>query len=227
MWFAGFQMIGRITADGTPTGWRFTVGLPDALTSGPGKAIWYTNNKVPPAISRISATGSITDHRVPSTDPMLEMPGITTGSDGALWFTENSSARGAAHAIGRMTVDGQYTRFPLPTNDPRPRRITAGPDGALWFTQKHGIGRMTVDGRFSEFAVPDGTRPTDIVVGSDGALWFPTDGGAVGRMTTSGEVTVQRIDGARQLIGIAAAPDGSLWIADGGGDTLWHYRPSA
>ena len=36
--------------------------------------------------------------------------GITTGKDGALWFTQHK-----ANQIGRMTVDGILTHIDLPT----------------------------------------------------------------------------------------------------------------
>src|SRR6266436_5523218 len=53
---------------------------------------------------------------------------ITTGPDGALWFTEQSGNK-----IGRITTDGVITEFPLPISGSGPVGITTGPDGALWF----------------------------------------------------------------------------------------------
>jgi hypothetical protein len=63
--------------------------------------------------------------------------GITTGPDGALWFTER------AGKIGRITTAGVITEFPVPTASSSPNGITAGPDGGLWFTETAGnnIGR--------------------------------------------------------------------------------------
>ena len=37
---------------------------------------------------------------------------ITAGSDGALWFTEFNS-----HKIGRITTNGDFIEFPLPTTN--------------------------------------------------------------------------------------------------------------
>lgn len=56
---------------------------------------------------------------------------ITTGADGALWFTEWASGK-----IGRVTVAGKVTKWKLPTADAGPTSIAAGPDGNLWFIEK-------------------------------------------------------------------------------------------
>ena len=55
---------------------------------------------------------------------------ITTGPDGAMWFTEN-----CGNDIGRMTTGGTYSSFAIPTTSSWPRGIAAGPDGALWFVE--------------------------------------------------------------------------------------------
>ena len=66
--------------------------------------------------------------------------GITTGPDGALWFTES-----AANQIGRRGADGNFNEYALPTPDAAPNGIVGGPDGNLWFTETkaHAIGRLT------------------------------------------------------------------------------------
>jgi streptogramin lyase len=48
--------------------------------------------------------------------------GITTGPDGALWFTEFG-----ANQIGRITTAGVITEFPIPTAGSEPQGITTGP----------------------------------------------------------------------------------------------------
>lgn len=75
---------------------------------------------------------------------------LTTGPDGALWFTLVHSGR-----IGRLVPGEEPTSHRL---DPTcgPTVITPGPDGALWFTETAAdrIGRITVDGRITEFPLP-------------------------------------------------------------------------
>ena len=65
--------------------------------------------------------------------------GITTGPDGALWFTEYSGDN-----IGRVTTAGVFAEFPIPSANSQPTGITTGPDGALWFTETgdRKIGRL-------------------------------------------------------------------------------------
>jgi virginiamycin B lyase len=125
--------------------------------------------------------------------PRIVVPGgITTGPDGALWFTGSISSK-----IGRITTDGKVTEFALPNSNSQPWGITMGPDGALWFTEAscvrqpgprcgigNKIGRITTTGLVTEFTVPsDGSGPHSITTGPDGALWFTEYyGSRVGRL---------------------------------------------
>jgi len=111
---------------------------------------------------------------------------ITSGPDGALWFTE-----GVGDKIGRITTAGTLTEYPLPGPNKGPYTITTGPDGALWFTEYTGkkIGRITTSGVISEYATPFGS-PQGITTGPDGALWFTEyTTNRIGRITTAGVAT--------------------------------------
>jgi streptogramin lyase len=109
--------------------------------------------------------------------------GITTGPDGALWFTENNFNK-----IGRITTAGGIFEITIPTANSLPIGITAGPDGALWFTefQANKIGRITTEGVITESTIPTaGGDPRGITAGPDGALWFTENSGnKIGRITT-------------------------------------------
>ena len=61
---------------------------------------------------------------------------MTAGRDGNVWFTEYG-----ANQIGRVTLSGAITEFPIPTGDSGPYGIVAGPDGNLWFVES-GVGRL-------------------------------------------------------------------------------------
>ena len=69
--------------------------------------------------------------------------GITSGPDGALWFTNSGN-----NSIGRITTGGTVTNY-TGTGISGPEGITSGPDGALWFTNSgnNSIGRITTGGR--------------------------------------------------------------------------------
>ena len=57
-----------------------------------------------------------------------------------MWFTEKGKSK-----IGRITMSGTVTEYPIPTAASNPRGITGGPDGNVWFTEESGskIGRIT------------------------------------------------------------------------------------
>ncbi len=108
--------------------------------------------------------------------------GITTGPDGALWFTEVSG-----NNIGRITTGGTITEYPIPTANSEPCCIAAGPDGALWFLQTiyagptgdvGEIGRITTTGgTITEYPIPGMySFGYGIANGPDGALWFTENG---------------------------------------------------
>ncbi len=112
----------------------------------------------------MTTSGIVSEFSIPAALP----GGITTGSDGALWFTEQDLDR-----IGRITVGGVLTEFALP--GPRaPSYIAAGPDGNLWFTEQAGrVGRITVSGQITEFSIPTPSgQPAVITAGPDGGMWF-------------------------------------------------------
>ena len=60
---------------------------------------------------------------------------ITTGPDGALWFTNYGN-----RTIGRITTSGVVTVF-TNADITHPDDIVSGPDGALWFTDNLGTHR--------------------------------------------------------------------------------------
>jgi virginiamycin B lyase len=218
VWFSHGDAIGRITLGGavrqdpiptqsSGTGW---------MHLGPDRAIWFAErfgNK----IGRIAVDGRITEYPIlgmatcavgaPGNSSLPQ--GITTGSDGALWFTEECGNR-----IGRITLDGQITEYPVPTPDSHPLGITAGPDGALWFVEKQAekIGRITTTGQITEFKISSGTLPQRITAGPDGALWFAEiRANKIGRITTDGQYTEYPAPGGP--VGITTGPDGALWFA--------------
>jgi RHS repeat-associated protein len=186
-----------------------------------------------------SAAQIITEFPIPTVN--ANPKGITTGPDGALWFTES-----LGNKIGRITTAGTVTEFPIPTAGAYPDDITTGPDGALWFTEPGSgkIGRITITGEITEFGPAQfpSTRstPSGITTGPDGALWF-TDSisSVVGRITAAGLITSFAVTGAYGVggyTGITAGPDGALWFPANdkifrttttGDSTLFFYSPAS
>jgi virginiamycin B lyase len=229
IWFQGFEMIGRIDRNGKLTAWKDSIGgqrigLPGAMTVGPDGAIWFTDESVPPRITRVTSDGNFRSVPLPASSSGRTMRGITSGPDGALWFTESSDSQDAPSAIGRLGTDGHYAEWAVPTAGSTPIRITRGADGALWFTERTAdrIGRISTDGNIAEFPLPPGTRPFDIIAGLDGAIWFTADKG-IGRISTTGEVKLVGLPKAVGLAGIAAAKDGTFRLADAQGGAIWTF----
>src|SRR5207302_9926930 len=131
-----------------------------------------------PTVSATTTAGTI------STYPGLFAPfGITTGSDGDLWFADGHDS------IGRITTAGAVTTY-TGTGISSPQQIAAGPDGALWFTNyvNNSIGRITTGGVVSNYTGAGIARPEGIVAGPDGALWFANNtNSSIGRLNHRGE----------------------------------------
>jgi virginiamycin B lyase len=167
------------------------------------------------ALAMPAAAAAIDEFPVPGgTNP----GSITTGADGALWFTLEGNP-----AIGRMTTTGAVTVHPVPAGSGSGThldQIVAGPDGHLWFTMpsSNAIGRMTTAGVMSPstpYPVPtSNSQPEGLTVGPDGALWFTAAGSnGLGRMDMGGGVTEYDLpSGVTGPSDIAPGPDGALWF---------------
>ena len=161
MWFveqaSEFQAgkIGRIDAAGHVTEYS----LPDYHTSpvsialGPDGNLWFTeagldNNRQGSdgtgfginRIGEITPSGVLTEHDLPPiavTQAATSSLGqIVSGPQGALWFAEPTD-----RALGRMTTDGAYTEFLVPSSvATTPLSLAATSDGALWFNSADQIG---------------------------------------------------------------------------------------
>ena len=137
----------------------------------------------------------------------------------------------AANRIGRITVAGEITTYPVPTDASDPTAITAGWDGAMWFTGPDSdlIGRVALDGTITEHRLPKvSSSPFSIAAGPDDAVWF-TEGNAsaIGRLgmpstptdTTPPTVRIDTpADGA--ILTPHAAPAAEFTCTDQGGSGL-------
>ncbi len=203
------------------------IGLPEALTAGPDGAVWYTVSGVPRALHRITAAGQLNTYELPDAGTVDWMRGIAAGPDHALWFTESElGSGGPPDAIARLTVDGKFSRWPLPQRRGEPTRIISGPDRDLWFTEHagHRIGRISTSGHITQYVLPPGVEPDGITSTADGMVWF-TSAHKVGRVSPGGKISEWRIAGSGLLSDIAPGPDHGLWLADSEDDEIRYFRP--
>jgi streptogramin lyase len=163
------------------------------------------------------AAASFTVTEYPVLTPNSTPDFITLGSDGNLWFTEETSDQ-----VARITPGGVVTEFPTATSHVQPSDITAGPDGNLWFTEPgaNDIGRITTSGTITLFPVPQGfAQPFGITDGPDGRLWFTEHNiSRIGRITTAGKfLGTFKLPSPTRPNDITAGPDGNLWFTELGG----------
>ena len=192
LWFTAIDeasetfRIGRITTAGAVTIFPIPAGsYPSGIAAGSDGNIWFTD--LSGSVRRMTTEGALTGtFRVP-TDGRRSSPGeIVAGPDGNLWFADSGS-----NGIGRISVLGVITTFPIPSGG-SPWGLAAGPDGNVWFTESMAsrVGRITTSGLITEVSVPaaDGLYyPASIAAGPDGNIWFTEwSGKSVGRITTRG-----------------------------------------
>ena len=140
--------------------------------------------------------------------------GITSGPDGNLWFTTNTSGK-----VGKITTGGTITEYA--TEDDAPEGITHGPDGNLWFVEhsiRH-VAHITTGGSLTEYTLTrTGTYNVSIVTGPDENLWFTeSESGYVVKINTKDEVLGEyALPSGSKPNGIAVGSDKNLWFTNYG-----------
>jgi virginiamycin B lyase len=225
VWFAerSAGKIGQIRPNGEITEYALpsSAATPQGIVLGPDGNLYITEQGAN-ALARLNPqTGQVQEFPVPT--PAATPLGLALGPDSALWFTERSAAQ-----IGRMTLDGAFTEYPLAPGA-FPNRIVPGPDGALWFTELFGgkIGRITTAGVLTEFPIAGG--PVGITVGRDGQLYVARFlSGGVDRVNLDGAVTGHwDLPGARGALQITTGFGLDIWVTDSLGNQLYRVTPYA
>jgi virginiamycin B lyase len=236
MWFTGFyaNFIGKITLDGVVT--LFPVPVPNAhpesITAGPDGNLWFTLDFAN-GIGRITPDGIITVFPIPApgvtgvstaTDCLMCALYITAGPLDSLWFTLP-----AANLIGRITVDGVITTYPVTTVTPASPQnstptitdLTTGADGYIYFTQTldSKVSNMTLKGVVTDFSLPAGSQPSSITPGPSDTLWFSElAGNSLGSIVVPGAkvaatIKQYRLPAANSVpTAVATGPDGNVWF---------------
>jgi streptogramin lyase len=196
------------------------LGAPANLTIGPDQRVSFTDT----AGSQIGWINTKTG--VVTVEPVLGSGSLTSlgaGSDGKLWFTDQSSA---SHYGSLNPVSGAVNIAPAivnpffpsayPTTLKQLRDATAGRDGNVWFTDAADRLIVSVNpstGAASTYAIPvDGSTPTGLTDGPDGNLWY-IDGfnHRIGEVVLDGAVTATSFFlGATNSI-LTAGQSASLW----------------
>ena len=142
------------------------------------------------------------------------------------------SAKPSGNRIGRITLDGKVTEFPIPSHDSQPRAMVTHPDGSIWFveTSTNALGRIDRDGKITEHPVPTpNSSLRGVTVGRDGNLWYTANAAnKIGCMTPSGKVLGEYpiptpASGARC---IASMSDGRLFFTQWDAGLIGEVRGS-
>jgi virginiamycin B lyase len=206
------------------------LSLPDnvylgSVAPGPDGNLWVPELDAN-MIARVTLPGgAITEFPVPTANAMPYLMSPSAGSDGNMWFTE---ANAQAQAIGRITMSGVITEFPLPPPlntalDPQGDQIEGiapGPDGNLWFA--HGganlIGVINTSGQvLNTYPIPTAdSQPDFIIAGPDNNMWFSEAlGNKIGRITMSGVITEFSIPTPNSHPhNLVLGADGNLWFPE-------------
>ena len=198
---------------GFSTALAFPESTPGHCVNADDGNVWCSNTGGP--LLRVSATtGASTVFDLPAGAGAMD---LTLGPDGALWFAD-----AGLNQIGRMTLTGTVTEFPLPPTFGAPRSITVGPDRALWFTGDHKVGRLDATGNgFRSYDLTD-TPIGAIAAGPDGNLWLGVattpnlSSQSVAKVTLGGQVTEYPLPNPHStgVLDIVAGPDGAMWFTD-------------
>ena len=168
--------------------------------------------------------GQITEYSLPNGSGPW---GITKGSDGNLWFTEQVGQK-----IGKITTQGNITEYPVSVCCPI--SVTTGPNGRMWFTVSYDngdvdtsyIGKSTLQGKTTLYPIysQDYHHLWGLTMGPDHNIWFTvydnegeedwTD--YVGKITPKGKVTLTYVGTFVFPMYITTGPDGNVWFTERG-----------
>jgi virginiamycin B lyase len=231
VWFAGFEMIGKIDGNELTDFADFgpeaipAVGVPEAITATQSGTVWFSTKTHGSAeFVSISPSGALGHATIPNKPDSLKIPSLAPDAHGNLWFTEVAETNGEQEYIGQIsTLTNRYRRWKVPEPAPGLEEIAKGPGGDMWFTERaaYRIGRISGRGRIVEFPLPPGAVPTSMSEGPDGDMWFTTET-ELGRITSAGKVTLVPVVGAEHLESLASDHRGGLWIADSSAEGLYH-----
>jgi hypothetical protein len=139
--------------------------LAGPIVAGSDGALWFLDGTV----ERCTTHFVCTSYPLP-VDFADYYATLAEGPDGAIWIA-------AAQATGplwmlRLSTDGVYTSYPLPSISPPLSQIAAGQDGALWFGARGVIIRVTTSGVATEYPMPNPNAVFSGMVQGPGGVWF-------------------------------------------------------
>jgi virginiamycin B lyase len=138
---------------------------------------------------------------------------LTSGPDGALWFSQPWSNDATQSSLGRFTTSGAYREWSLNTPTAAVGGLAGGADGNLWLSQTSRITRVALPGGLvSEFSAP-GSGPGAIARGPDGRIWLSQGASPFLRFDTSGTKTQLPLTGAATALAFVPGGTTGFYVA--------------
>ena len=215
VWFtSGNAAIGRLTFPGgvqTVTTWTGTdVNQPTGITLAAG-ALWFPN-RGNNTIGRITTSGTLSSYpEGAGALPYVTPTAITTGPDGAVWFSAGTTVNRMDPTTHAVTTRGtSVVGRPTCTT---PGTIAAGANTTIWYgCAGRVLGHLPV-GAGNPFTQIGLDTPLSLAVGPDGNTWYANGAGSIGKVTPTGVIT--NYYDARIVNPLAIVTKGtSLWFAD-------------
>jgi virginiamycin B lyase len=211
--------------------------LPFGITAGPDNAMWFTESSEFEQGYYYGKIGRLDLSKRPFRFSEFALPYyggqgqpayIASGSDGALWFTDD-----VENIIGRITTAGKMSYFSLPSPWVDPIAIAPGPDGALWFTgytnsNQPYVGRIDpVSHAISSYRISTSLEGTSTIVARGSDLWFTENQSSkIGCINSTTHQTHEYdLPPAESPWGITEGTNGSLWITETLTSSLANYLP--
>jgi outer membrane protein assembly factor BamB len=177
------------------------------LAIGPDGEAWYARTHPARTIGRVDGTRAFA---VP--DALGDVLALTGGRDGALWFL-------TADAVGRLTLDGRFSRVALPpelsTSYPA-RRIVPGGKSTVWISSGKRVAEVDAQRVLRTTSLPNASSAiAALTAGCDGALYAAdAQGTQLARFAADGSVE-EYATGLYSIDGLAVASDCRLWFVGG------------
>jgi hypothetical protein len=161
------------------------------LTIGANKRIYFSNTLAYecPCVGVADSFGRAAFYKASFNNPF----GLALGSDGNVWFTEESGS--TPGAVGRITQAGNITEWQTTADG----AIANGPDGRIWFTDFYRHNRVgaitTINGAITWYNIPapgscGGQLGGSIAAGADGNIYATCGNtGWFEQITTTGKFT--------------------------------------
>ena len=145
--------------------------------------------------------------------PGAGLAGITAGSDGSVWFAEQTTGK-----LGKVSPGGAISEIDLGASS-KPTGLTIGPDSNVWLTLQgtNSVAKVvaTSSPTATSYAISTpNAQPDGIAADANGALWFTESAvHAIGKVQLDGTVTEPIANAGENPTAIVAGPktDGGLW----------------